>query len=91
MDIVKRLRAMDEEQFYHAPATSYRDCQEAAAEIERLRSALAAEREACAKIAEGNINGDLRTWPHQSGDYDNVSVQSRLADAIAAAIRARST
>ena len=49
------------------------------------------EREACARIAEGNINGDLRTWPHQSGDYDNVSVQSRLADAIAAAIRARST
>ena len=37
MDIVKRLRAMDEEQFYQAPATSYRDCQEAADEIERLR------------------------------------------------------
>jgi hypothetical protein len=38
MDIVKRLRAMDEEQFYQAPATSYRDCQEAADEIERLRA-----------------------------------------------------
>ena len=58
---------------------------------EAIDKAIAAEREACAKIAEGDINGDLRTWPHQSGDYDNVSVQSRLADAIAAAIRARST
>lgn len=37
MDIIKRLRAMDEEQFYQAPATSHRDCQEAADEIERLR------------------------------------------------------
>ncbi len=42
MDIVKRLRAMDEEQFYQAPATSYRDCQEAADEIERLRVEVAA-------------------------------------------------
>ena len=61
------------------------------AHMEAARRYALAEREACAKIAEGNINGDLRTWPHQSGDYDNVSVQSRLADAIAAAIRARST
>ena len=77
MDIVKRLRAMDEEQFYHAPATSYRDCQEAAAEIERLRSALAAEREACAKIVM-----------HQT---TRTADETTLLDRIIAAIRARST
>jgi hypothetical protein len=48
-----------------------------------------AEREACAKIAEGEINGDFRSWPHQPGDYDNVCMQSKLADAIAASIRNR--
>lgn len=37
MDIVQRLRAMGENEFYDGPATSYRNCQEAADEIERLR------------------------------------------------------
>ena len=58
---------------------------------EAIDKAISAEREACAKLAEGEINGDFRSWPHQPGDYDNVCVQSKLADAIAAAIRARST
>jgi hypothetical protein len=71
--------------------TAYAINERAIAEITRLRAALAAEREECAKLAEGNIVGDFRTWPHQPGDYDNVCVQSTLADAIAAAIRARRT
>lgn len=50
---------------------------------------IAAEREACAKIAEGEINGDFRTLAGQPGDYDNVCVQSKLAGSIASAIRAR--
>jgi hypothetical protein len=54
-----------------------------------IDAAVAAEREACAKLAEGEINGDFRSWPHQPGDYDNVCMQSKLADAIAASIRNR--
>jgi hypothetical protein len=57
--------------------------------VEYAQEQVAAEREACAKLAEGEINGDFRSWPHQPGDYDNVCMQSKLADAIAASIRNR--
>lgn len=61
-----------------------------AEEIERLRKAVEDERDACAKIAEGETRGDLRSWPWIAHDYDNVSTQAQLADGIASAIRARS-
>ena len=58
-DIVQRLRLVDPDQVLLGPPpndTSYLQvgviCHEAAAEIERLRAAVTAEREACAKIAD---------------------------------------
>jgi hypothetical protein len=39
-DIVERLRAMDDEQFFGGPKSGYLTCQEAADTIERLRAAL---------------------------------------------------
>lgn len=56
------------------------EIREAAAEIERLRAALLAERERCAKVAESIISAD---------QYDTMDTDcyQDTADRIAAAIR----
>lgn len=60
MDIVKRLRALGEEDFYLVPATAYRACQDAANEIEKLRAALN-------EIAQGDIDDGGNRKNHISG------------------------
>ena len=67
MDIVARLRSgyHNLEQEIIGGLTHDGRCLEAADEIERLRSALAAEREACAKVADEHDYGPI---PHGIGD-----------------------
>ena len=90
-DIVQRLRLVDPNQVLLAPPphdTSYLQvgllCHEAAAEIERLRAEVLAEREACARIVEPSA--DHRREPEwYIGGEDAVELLIELA----AEIRAR--
>ena len=65
----------------------------AAAEIRALiREAVEGEREACAKIAEGDLFEDhYRSWPHWNpgGNLSRERDVTKLAEATAAAVRAR--
>jgi len=84
-DIVERLRSVDGTK----DAGFVIDlCWEAAAEIERLRAALAAEREKCARVAEdfeAQVRNNITKTVDMQGDFGAIYASKR----IAAAIRAR--
>lgn len=63
-------------------------CDEAAAEIERLRAALAEQNEACARVAEdfeAQVRNKITKTVDMQGDFGAIYASKR----IAAAIRAR--
>ena len=68
-------------------------CDEAAAEIERLRAALAAETEECARVAEdfeAQVRNKITKTVDMHGDFGAIYVGAIYASKrIAAAIRAR--
>jgi hypothetical protein len=59
--------------------------------VASFRSAVIAEREACARIVEGRVHKEhYREWPEWGmGNRSNGSEAVSLCDALAAAIRAR--
>lgn len=89
-DIVERLRSPE----FADVAAKYLMA-EAAAEIERLRAAVAAEREACAKIVDDECQRVLAKItpadPASFGDTvnHNLRMTAVLLPSVAAAIRAR--
>ena len=86
-DIVQKLRLIDPNQVLLAAPphdTSYLQagliCHEAAAEIERLRGAVLAEREACAQIAEtlwGEPNNGMATEEQAYGERCAAAIMAR--------------
>lgn len=99
-DIVERLRDLARFYLNEKPQTPLlqSECEEiaaelskAAAEIERLRTALAEQKEACARVADAQKErwSALATGhPEGSATRDTLSSYAGIADAIAAAIRA---
>ena len=58
---------------------------EAAAEIERLRAALAAEREKCARVAEdfeAQVRNNITKTVDMQGDFGAICASKRIAAAI---------
>lgn len=71
-------------------ASAREDIPALVAELERLRTALLAEREACAQIAESFIPSGFRGGDHLLGDAIGIARDDR-ARTIADAIRQRGT
>lgn len=83
-DIVERLeKIVDYAATHDVGSLTLATVEDAIAEIERLRAAVRAEREACAKIAD-RLSANAK---HQLLGSNAITVASQ----IAAAIRARST
>lgn len=77
-DIVERLEQFDTVACAEQPYAAWFLMEQAADEITRLRAALAAEREECAKVAEARTHdAEYGTWQAQEGLIIAADIRSR--------------